>query len=73
VELLSQVYRPDLCERALERAGYPALRADRRPFTLADGIAFDQDNPLDYLRELGVTEPPQAPVLLPQDPVAARS
>jgi nitrate/nitrite transport system ATP-binding protein len=73
VELLSQVYRPDLCERSLEQAGYPALRADRRPFTLADGIAFDQDNPLDYLRELGVTEPPQAPVLLPQDPVAARS
>jgi nitrate/nitrite transport system ATP-binding protein len=73
VELLSQVYRPDLCERSLEQAGYPALRADRRPFTLADGIAFDQDNPLDYLRELGVAEPPQAAVLLPQDPVAARS
>ena len=69
VELLSQVYRPDLCERALEQAGYPALRADRRPFTLADGIAFDQDNPLGYLRELGVAEPPQAPAVLPEPAV----
>ena len=65
VELLSQVYRPDLCAQALEAAGYAALRPDRHPFTLADGIAFDQDDPLGYLRQLGVPQPPQAPVPLP--------
>ncbi|MFM7264753.1 MAG: hypothetical protein ACKOZW_04005, partial [Cyanobium sp.] len=71
VELLSQVYRPDLCDQALEAAGYAALRPDRRPFPLADGIAFDQDDPLGYLRALGVAEPPQAPARLPQAPVPA--
>ena len=71
VELLSQVYRPDLCDQALEAAGYAALRPDRRPFPLADGIAFDQDDPLGYLRALGVAEPPQAPARLPQAPIPA--
>ncbi len=66
VELLSQVYRPDLCDRALELAGYSTLRPDRHPFSLADGIAFDQDAPLAYLKSLpGAPEPPIAPIPLP--------
>ena len=66
LELLGQVYRPDLCDRALARAGYAALRPDRHPFLLADGIAFDQDTPLDYLRSLpDATQPPLASVTLP--------
>jgi nitrate/nitrite transport system ATP-binding protein len=66
LELLAQVYRPDLCDRALARAGYAALRPDRHPFLLADGIAFDQDTPLDYLRSLpDATQPPLASVNLP--------
>jgi nitrate/nitrite transport system ATP-binding protein len=74
VELLSQVYRPDLCERALEQAGYAVLRPDRRPFTLADGIAFDQDDPLGYLRRLpGSPQPPQAEVPLAAAPVPSLS
>jgi nitrate/nitrite transport system ATP-binding protein len=52
LELLSQVYRSDLCSRALERAGFADLRPERQPFALADGVAFDQDNPLDYLNQL---------------------
>jgi nitrate/nitrite transport system ATP-binding protein len=52
VELLSQVYRNDLCNRALEQAGFAALRPERQPFALADGRAFDQDEPLAYLRAL---------------------
>jgi nitrate/nitrite transport system ATP-binding protein len=68
-ELLSQVYRPDLCDRALEQAGYPALRPDRHPFTLADGIPFNQDEPLAYLRSLpGGPEPIVAPATLPESP-----
>ncbi|MBM5790834.1 MAG: ATP-binding cassette domain-containing protein [Cyanobacteria bacterium M_surface_10_m1_298] len=52
LELLSHVYRSDLCSRALERAGFADLRPERAPFALADGLAFDQDNPLDYLKQL---------------------
>jgi nitrate/nitrite transport system ATP-binding protein len=67
LELLAQTYRPELCDRALLRAGLAALRPDRQPFTLADGIAFDQDDPLTYLRHLpGSPQPPQATVPLPQ-------
>jgi nitrate/nitrite transport system ATP-binding protein len=79
LELLAQVYRPDLCDRALEAAGYPVLRPDRHAFTLADGIPFHQDDPLSYLRALpGNPEPPVAPVPLPQSqpvgvPMAAGS
>jgi nitrate/nitrite transport system ATP-binding protein len=58
LELLSQVYRSDLCSRALERAGFPDLRADRQPFALADGLAFEQDNPLAYLRHLPFSRTP---------------
>ncbi len=66
LELLGQVYRPDLCDRALARAGYAALRPDRHPFLLADGIAFDQDTPLDYLRSLpDAAQPPLSSVTLP--------
>ena len=70
LELLSQVYRPDLCEAALVQAGFAPLRPERQPFALADGIRFDQDDPLAYLRALpdGRT-PTQQPVPLP--PVAA--
>ena len=68
VELLAQVYRPDLCDRALEAAGYPALRPDRHAFALADGLPFNQDDPLGYLRGLpGSSEPPLAEVTLPGD------
>ena len=66
LELLGQVYRPDLCDRALAAAGYPSLRPDRHPFRLADDIPFDQDNPLDYLKALpGAPEPPVAQIPLP--------
>jgi nitrate/nitrite transport system ATP-binding protein len=69
LELLAQVYRPDLCDRALEAAGYPVQRPDRHAFTLADGIPFQQDDPLAYLRALpGSPEPPLAPVALPKAP-----
>jgi nitrate/nitrite transport system ATP-binding protein len=57
VELLSQVYRNDLCSRALELAGFASLRPERQPFTLSDGCSFDQDDPLSYLRELPFSTP----------------
>ncbi|MEN9495559.1 MAG: ATP-binding cassette domain-containing protein [Synechococcaceae bacterium WB4_1_0192] len=50
LELLSQVYRNDLCDQALELAGFAALRPERQPIAMADGRPFDQDDPLTYLR-----------------------
>jgi len=65
-ELLGQVYRTDLCDAGLERAGYAPLRPSRQPFSLGDGIAFDQDDPLAYLQQLpGGVLPPVRPVELP--------
>ncbi|MFN9933657.1 MAG: ABC transporter substrate-binding protein, partial [Cyanobacteriota bacterium] len=72
LELLGQVYRHDICDRALERAGYPVLHPERDAISLADGIAFDQDDPLGYLRSLpGACVPPVAPVPLPSATAAA--
>lgn len=66
LELLSQIYRPDLCDRALALAGYPSLRPDRHPFRLADDIPFDQDDPIAYLKALpGAPVPPVAAIPLP--------
>jgi hypothetical protein len=44
------VYRNDLCDQALELAGFAALRPERQPIAMADGRPFDQDDPLTYLR-----------------------
>ncbi|MEB3199865.1 MAG: nitrate ABC transporter ATP-binding protein [Synechococcaceae cyanobacterium] len=67
VEILSRLYRQDLCNRAMERAGLAILRPDRHPFLLADGLAFDQDEPLAYLADLGLPRPAQATLPLPED------
>ena len=77
VELLSSVYRNDLCNQALELAGFSALRPERHPFALADGRRFDQDDPLAYLKELPFATPSAVePITLPgpamTSPVAAR-
>ena len=65
LEILSQVYRPELYQRALEQAGFAALPLGRRAFRLADGIPFDQDDPLAYLQALpGQPSPPVRPLAL---------
>ncbi len=72
LEILGQVYRPDLCDRALAAAGFPSLRPDRQPFRLADDIPFDQDDPLAYLKALpGAPQPPIAQIPLPSLSAAA--
>jgi nitrate/nitrite transport system ATP-binding protein len=72
MELLSRIYRPDLCQAAMERAGYAVLHPERKPFQLADGQPFDQDDPLAYLRRLpGHVEPAVAALPLPAPSVDA--
>ena len=58
------------------RAGFADLRPERAPFALADGVAFDQDNPLDYLNQLPfcratALESIQLPTGSSQRPIAA--
>jgi nitrate/nitrite transport system ATP-binding protein len=72
LEVLGQVYRPDLCAAALQRAGLASVRPTREAFALADGLVFDQDDPLGYLKSLpGSVQPPVAPVALPVAGAAA--
>lgn len=72
LEILSQVYRPDLCEQAQSLAGFAALPLPRRRFALADGIPFDQDEPLVYLSSLpGRPTPPVQTLALPFPPASA--
>ncbi len=73
-EILSQVYRPELYQRALDLAGFAALPLSRRAFLLADGIPFDQDDPLGYLQSLpGQPSPPVRPLPLSTPADAARA
>ncbi len=66
LEILSQVYRPELYQRALEQAGFASLPLSRRAFALADGLSFDQDDPLGYLAQLpGQPSPSVRPLQLP--------
>ncbi len=72
VEVLSRIYRHDLCQGAMEHAGYAVLHPERKPFVLADGLPFDQDEPLAYLRSLpGHVQPAVAPLPLPTPSVDA--
>jgi len=74
LEILSQVYRPELYQRALELAGFAALPLSRRTFRLADGITFDQDDPLGYLQALpGRPAPPVRPLTLSPPTGAAKA
>ena len=70
LEILSQVYRPELYQRALEQAGFASLPLSRRAFALADGLAFDQDDPLGYLARLPDQPAPSVRPLPLQAPVA---
>ena len=71
LEILSQVYRPELYQRALELAGFASLPLSRRAFRLADGLAFDQDDPLGYLARLPDQPAPSVRPLPLQAPAAA--
>lgn len=51
-ELLENVYRLNLYEQILAEAGHQAISGRRPPFSLSDGIEFDQDNPIEYLSQL---------------------
>jgi nitrate/nitrite transport system ATP-binding protein len=48
------VRRPDLFGEACRQLGWPGLEADRRPLTLFDGMVFNPDDPLGYIRRFSL-------------------
>jgi nitrate/nitrite transport system ATP-binding protein len=65
-ELLALTYRPDICDQALVEAGFQPLPAPRSTFALADGIPFNANEPIPYLKkQLQGSLPPMDRVELP--------
>lgn len=65
-ELLALTYRQDICDQALVAAGFQALPAPRSTFALADGIPFNADEPIPYLKtQLQGSAPPMEHAELP--------
>jgi nitrate/nitrite transport system ATP-binding protein len=50
IEVLDRVRRVDLFLQATEQLGIVGIEPDRDPFQLFDGIVFDPDRPLDYIK-----------------------
>ncbi len=54
VEVLGSVRQLDLYNTAARELGLPALEPERKPFTLLDGVEFNPDQPLEYLKNLTI-------------------
>ena len=54
IEILERVRRVDLFGEAARQLGWPDIEPDRKPFTLFDGVVFNPDDPLGYLKRLEI-------------------
>ena len=54
LEIIERVRRPDLFGEACRQLGWPGLEADRQPLTLFDGMVFNPDDPLGYIRRFSL-------------------
>ncbi|MFB2972438.1 nitrate ABC transporter ATP-binding protein [Aerosakkonema sp. BLCC-F183] len=54
IEVLERVRRVDLFGEAARQLGWPDIEPDRKPFPLFDGVVFDPDDPLGYLKRLTI-------------------
>jgi nitrate/nitrite transport system ATP-binding protein len=52
VEILERVRRVDIYGEAARQLGWPDAEPDRRAMKLFDGIVFDPDHPIEYLKQL---------------------
>lgn len=55
IEVLERVYRADLFNEASRVLGWPTIEPSRSPFALFDGVMFNPDDPLGYLRSLEIS------------------
>ncbi len=54
LEIIERVRRPDLFGEACRQLGLPDSEGDRRPITLFDGMVFNPDDPLGYIRRFNL-------------------
>jgi nitrate/nitrite transport system ATP-binding protein len=54
VEILERVRRPDLFGEACRDLGLPDFEPNRQSFKLFDGMVFDPDDPIGYLKRLTI-------------------
>ena len=54
LEILERVRRVDIFGEAARQMGYPDFESDREPFTLFDGVEFNPDDPLGYLKSFEI-------------------
>lgn len=54
IEILERVRRVDLYGEAARQLGWPDVEPDRDPFQLFDGVSFNPDDPIGYLKRLEI-------------------
>ncbi len=54
IEILERVRRVDLYGEAARQLNWPDMEPDRKPFTLFDGVVFNPDDPLGYIKRLEI-------------------
>ena len=54
IEILERVRRVDLFGEAARQLGLPDIEPDREPFKLFDGMVFNPDDPIGYLKRLDI-------------------
>jgi nitrate/nitrite transport system ATP-binding protein len=54
IEILERVRRVDLYGEAARQLGWPDVEPDREPFQLFDGVSFNPDDPIGYLKRLDI-------------------
>jgi nitrate/nitrite transport system ATP-binding protein len=59
IALLDRVYRVDVFTRAAQELGHPVLEPNRAPFALFDGVYFDPNDPLTYLKKFSISRTPR--------------
>jgi nitrate/nitrite transport system ATP-binding protein len=59
MELLERVYRVDLFTQATQALGHAVLAPNRAPFALFDGVYFDPNDPLTYLKKFSISRTPR--------------
>ena len=54
IEILERVRRVDLYGEAARQLNWSDMEPDRKPFTLFDGVVFNPDDPLGYIKRLEI-------------------
>ena len=55
IEVVERVRRLDLFSEALRQSDMPDIQPNRQPFALFDGIMFDPEDPISYLKDLSIS------------------